>query len=192
MAVEYDIQSFKSVKSWERWLKQNYDKSPGLWLRLAKKDSGIASVTYHEALEVALCYGWIDGQKRSDNAQFWLQKFTPRGKRSLWSKVNREKIAALSAAGRMHPAGLLEVQRAQADGRWEAAYDSARTASVPEDFRAALAANPAAQAFFTTLNASNRYAILFRLQTAKRAATREKNILKFVAMLEQGKTFHII
>lgn len=192
MAVDYDIQSYKSVKSWERWLKQNYDKSPGLWLRLAKKDSGIASVTYHEALEVALCYGWIDGQKRSDNAQFWLQKFTPRGKRSLWSKVNREKIAALSAAGRMHPAGLLEVQRAQADGRWEAAYDSARTASVPEDFRAALAANPAAQAFFTTLNASNRYAILFRLQTAKRAATREKNILKFVAMLEQGKTFHII
>lgn len=147
-------------------------------------------MSYAEALELALCYGWIDGQKKSDGGGYWLQRFTPRSARSIWSKINRDKALALIASGQMQPAGLQEVERAKSDGRWQAAYDSARTAVIPEDLQQALAASPAAQAFFATLNAQNRYAILFRIQTAKKAETRAKRIAAFTQMLSEQKKLH--
>lgn len=181
---------FADEAGWEAWLQGHHDDSRGLWLRLAKKSAALQSVSYAEALDVALCYGWIDGQKRGCDETSWLQKFTPRGARSVWSKINREKVQALVEAGRMQPAGLAAVESAKADGRWDAAYDSQRTASVPDDLAAALEANPRARAFFETLNSANRYAILWRIQTVKRAETRARNIEKFVAMLERGETLH--
>lgn len=164
--------------------------SPGVWLRLAKVASGIPSPTYAEALDAALCYGWIDSQKKSFDADTWLQRFTPRGPKSVWSKINREKVAALIDAGRMRSAGLAAVEAAKADGRWDAAYDSQRTASVPEDFQAALDASPAAHALFGTLNSVNRYAILWRIQTARKAETRARRIEQLVAMLARGEKLH--
>ncbi len=182
--------AFTSAQSWETWLAQQAAGAAGVWLKIAKKASGIESVTYAEALDVALCYGWIDGQKGSFDESFFLQKFTPRRPRSRWSKINRVKVAALIASGRMQPAGLLEVDRAKADGRWDAAYDSPRTATVPADLQAALDAVPAAQALFPTLSSANRYAILYRIQDAKRPETRARRIAAFVAMLAEGKTLH--
>jgi uncharacterized protein YdeI (YjbR/CyaY-like superfamily) len=182
---------FETQPQWADWLAEHHASSPGVWLRLAKKAAALNSVSYAEALDISLCYGWIDGQKKGYDAESWLQKFTPRGPKSLWSKINREKIAALTAAGRMQPAGLLAVERAKQDGRWDAAYDSQRTATVPDDFQAELERNPAASAFFATLNSQNRYAILFRIQTAKTAATRAKRIEQFITMLESGEKIYL-
>jgi uncharacterized protein YdeI (YjbR/CyaY-like superfamily) len=184
------IMLFAQQQEWAAWLDENHATSPGVWLRLAKKASGTASVTYDEALEVALCYGWIDGQKKSYDDSSWLQKFTPRGAKSIWSKVNREKAEKLIERGQMKPAGLAAVERARQDGRWDAAYDSPGSASVPDDFQAALDRGPQAKAFFATLNSRNRYAILFRIQTAKKAETRAKRIEQFVRMLANHETLY--
>ena len=182
--------AFSNQKALEKWLRANHLTSAGIWLQLAKKASGTPSVTYAEAIEIALCYGWIDGQKRSHNADAWLQKFTPRGRKSIWSKINREKALALIEAGRMRPAGLAEVGRAKQDGRWEQAYDSPTNAVVPSDLQVALDKNQSAKAFFTTLEGRNRYAILWRIQTAKKLETRAKRIALFVEMLERGEKLH--
>lgn len=190
MAAELPTILFADQQAWTEWLDANHPNSPGLWLRLAKKDSGLSSVSYAEALDVALCYGWIDGQKRSGDEQTWLQKFTPRGKKSVWSKINVDKVAALIEQGRMRPAGQAAIDLARADGRWEAAYDSQKNASVPEDLQAALDASPAAAAFYATLNGTNRYAILFRVQTAKKPETRAKRIRDFIAMLERNEKLY--
>ena len=157
---------------------------------MAKKGSAGRSLSYAEAVEVALCYGWIDGQSKGNNATSWLQKFTPRRKRSIWSKINREKAERLISEGRMQPAGLAEVGRARQDGRWEAAYDSPRAATVPADFQTALKNRPQASAFFGTLNSQNRFAILFRLQTAKKSGTRARRIEQFIRMLENHEKLY--
>ena len=172
------------------WLARNHAKSSGVLLRFAKKSSGVKSITYDQALDVALRYGWIDGQSKSDGAEYWLQKFTPRGKRSIWSKRNREKALALIESGQMRRAGLAEVERAKKDGRWEAAYDSPSCATVPSDLEAALSENVEARAFFKTLDSRNRYAILFRIHTAKKPETRAKRIREFVAMLARNEKLH--
>ncbi|RKH57667.1 YdeI/OmpD-associated family protein [Corallococcus llansteffanensis] len=187
---ELPIVPFASEKAWEQWLAKHHADSPGVWVKLAKFESGIPSVTYAQALDVALCYGWIDGQKGALDAEYWLQRFTPRGARSRWSKINCGKVEALIAAGRMKPAGLREVEAARADGRWEAAYAGQKTITVPEDLLRALDANPKAKAFFATLKGANRYAILFRLHDAKKPETRARRLEKFVAMLEAGETLH--
>jgi uncharacterized protein YdeI (YjbR/CyaY-like superfamily) len=174
--------------AWEAWLEAHAAHSAGVWLAIPKKGSGRTAPTYAEALDVALCFGWIDGQKAPLDAAFFLQRFTPRGRRSIWSKRNREHIERLTAAGRMRPAGLTEVERAKADGRWDAAYDGQATAEVPADLRAALDAVPAAAALFAELDSTNRYAILFRIGGAKRAETRARRIDDFVAMLARGET----
>ena len=161
-----------------------------MWLRIAKVGARLKSITYAEALDVALCFGWIDGQKRSHDAQSFLQKFVPRRKRSAWSKRNREHVERLMAAGEMHPAGLAAVAAAKADGRWDRAYDSPATATVPDDLQAALDRNPKARAFFETLTSANRYAILYRIQTAVKPETRARRIAEFVAMLKRHETLH--
>jgi uncharacterized protein YdeI (YjbR/CyaY-like superfamily) len=184
------VVSFGSREQWEAWLSEHGDDSPGVWLKIAGTGAPAGTVTYAEALEVALCYGWIDGQKKQLDASHWLQRFTPRRPGSKWSKVNRGKATALIDAGRMQPAGLREVEQAQADGRWDAAYDSYRTAAVPEDLQWALDADDRAREFFSTLNSQNRYAILYRIQDAKRPETRARRIAEFVAMLHEGRTLH--
>ncbi|MGO9010447.1 MAG: YdeI/OmpD-associated family protein [Bryobacteraceae bacterium] len=184
------ILEFRTSKRWEDWLRKNHSRSAGVWLRLAKSASGVRSVTYGEALEAALCYGWIDGQKKSESENAWLQRFILRKERSVWSKVNRRKALALIEAGRMQPAGLRAIERAKANGHWEAAYDSPRTATVPADLQAALDASPRAKAFFVTLNSQNRYAVLYRIQTARKAETRSKRIAQFVAMLGRHEKLH--
>jgi uncharacterized protein YdeI (YjbR/CyaY-like superfamily) len=189
-SVELPVHLFKDAAAWETWLAKHHAKSPGLWLRIAKAAANVESLSYAEALDVALCYGWIDGQKKTCDAETWLQKFTPRGKRSIWSKINREKAEGLVASGRMKSPGLAAVDRAKANGQWESAYDSHKTAAVPEDLQRALDAHPTAKAFFATLNSANRYAILFRIQTVKRAETRTKKIEQFVAMLERHEVIH--
>lgn len=189
-AKEIPVLLFADQQAWAVWLAENYATSTGLWLRLAKKASGLSSVSYAEALDVALCYGWIDGQKQSYDENSWLQKFTPRGLKSIWSKINREKVAQLIERGLMQPAGIAAVESAKQDGRWDAAYDSARTMTVPDDFQAALDQNVAAAAFFATLNSANRYAILWRIQTAKKAETRTKRIEQFIQMLENKEKLH--
>jgi uncharacterized protein YdeI (YjbR/CyaY-like superfamily) len=181
---------FADQAGWEAWLAANHQVSAGIWLKLAKKDSGTASVDYPAALESALCYGWIDGQKAALNEQFWLQKFTPRKARSIWSKINREKVEALIAAGRMQPAGLRQVELARADGRWEAAYDSQSKIEVPEDFQRALEYQPAAKEFFATLDSTNRYAILHRIQTAIKPETRAARIDRFIEMLAKQQKLY--
>ena len=188
--AELPVHAFASPAAFERWLKAHHAASSGIWLHLMKKASGVASVTYHEALDVALSWGWIDGQTKAHDADSWLRKFTPRGARSMWSKINRAKALALIDAGRMQQAGLLEVRRAQQDGRWEAAYDSPSNAKPPADFAQALAASPKAAAFFLTLNGANRYAVLFRVQAPKKAETRERKIRELVAMLARGEKIH--
>ncbi len=186
------VKAFASQAAWAAWLGKNHEKHAGLWLRLMKKGSGKKSVTYAEAVEEALCHGWIDGQKRSYDDASWLQKFCPRGKKSLWSKVNREKIAALEKAGRLKPAGLAVVQAAKADGRWDAAYEPVSKATVPEDFKALLAKHPKAEAFFANLKSASRYAILFRVQTAKKPETRMKKMNDFIGMLKRHEAPYLI
>ena len=185
--TDYPIKLFHDQKSWDSWLARNGASKPGLWLRIAKKDSGLTSVNYAEALDVALCHGWIDGQKLPENARTWLQKFTPRRARSIWSKINCEKTRALRAAGRMRPAGQAEIDRAKADGRWKAAYHPQRSTRVPPDLSKALAASPRAKAFFAVLSSRNRFAILFRVTTAKKPETRAKRIADFVSRLARGE-----
>jgi uncharacterized protein YdeI (YjbR/CyaY-like superfamily) len=182
--------TFRDQQAWAAWLAKNHAASDGVWLKLAKKAAGVPSVTYAEAVEVALCWGWIDGQKQSHDAAWYLQRFTPRGARSTWSKINRQKALALIEAGRMQPPGQREIDRAQQDGRWKAAYDSPSTARVPPDLRAALEQKPKAKAFFATLNAANRYAVLWRVQTAKKPETRARRIAQLVAMLAAGEKLH--
>jgi uncharacterized protein YdeI (YjbR/CyaY-like superfamily) len=189
-APELPILLFENQQAWADWLEQHVSDSPGAWLRFAKKKSGLRSLSYAEAVDVALCYGWIDSQMKSLDESSYLQKFTPRGPKSIWSKINREKVQALTEAGRMRPAGLLAVERAKEDGRWDAAYDSPRNATVPEDFQAALDQSPKAKEFFATLNGANRVAILFRLQTAKKPETRAQRIAAFVEMLERNEKIH--
>ncbi|MDQ3698866.1 MAG: YdeI/OmpD-associated family protein [Gemmatimonadota bacterium] len=181
---------FETPDRWAAWLAKNHRASSGLWLRIAKKTSGLVSQTYAEAVEVALAWGWIDSQLARGDDQTYLQRFTPRKPRSPWSKINRDKALALIRAGKMEPPGLAEVERARGDGRWDAAYDSARTATVPSDLAAALAANKKAAAFFTTLDGANRYAILYRVQTAKKEETRQRRIAELVAMLARHETIH--
>lgn len=190
MDGDLEILSFESAEAFEAWLSDQHATSAGIWLKLRRKGAGIVSLDYAQALEVALCYGWIDGQKGTFDEEHWLQRLTPRRPSSRWSKINRDKAEALIAQGRMRPAGLAEVERAQADGRWQAAYDGARTSSVPDDLVAALAANRAAAEFFERLDRQNRFAILYRIQDAKRPATRARRIETFVAMLAEGKTLH--
>ncbi|MBV8818913.1 MAG: YdeI/OmpD-associated family protein [Acidobacteriaceae bacterium] len=182
--------SFANEKAWAKWLGANHDKSAGAWLRLTKKGSSAKSLMYAQALEVALCYGWIDAQKRGETEETWLQRFTPRGKRSIWSKINRDKALALIESGRMQPSGLEEVERARADGRWEAAYAGQRTIEVPDDLQTALHAKPKAEAFFRTLDSANRYAVLWRIHTAKKPETRAERIARFVDMLARGEKLH--
>jgi len=182
--------TFANQAEWESWLELNGGATTGVWLRLAKKNAGQATVSYAEAIESALCHGWIDGQKKAENEHYWLQRFTPRTARSIWSKINTAKAEALISAGRMHPAGMREVERAKQDGRWDAAYSSARTATVPDDLQKALDANKKAKAFFATLDGSNRYAVLFRIQNVKKAETRARKIAQFVEMLANGEKLH--
>jgi len=186
-----DVKPFKSAQAFEAWLSKHHASSDGLWLKIAKKGVGVPSVTYLEAVEIALCWGWIDGQKKGFDDQHFLQRFTPRRPRSVWSKTNVTKVAALIEAGRMQPAGQAQVDAAKANGRWERAYDGARTATVPEDLQAALAQCPPAQAFFATINASNRYAVLWRVQTAVRPQTRAARIAQLVEMLARGEVLHL-
>jgi uncharacterized protein YdeI (YjbR/CyaY-like superfamily) len=190
MPAELPIVEFGSRAEWAEWLSREQAASSGVWLKIARKDGGETSVSYPEALDVALCHGWIDGQKRPLDDRFWLQRFTPRKARSRWSKRNRARAEQLIASGEMAPAGLDEVERARADGRWEAAYDSHTTATVPPDLQAALAANSAAAAFFAGLSSTNRYAILYRIQEARRPETRARRIASYVAMLSEGRTIH--
>jgi len=189
-SADLPILPFASKKKWADWLAKQYDKSTGVWLKLAKKGSEIPSVTYDEALEVALCYGWIDGQKKGFDDKYWLQKFTPRGAKSIWSKINTEKAEKFIKSGVMKPAGLKAIEAAKQDGRWDAAYESQKNISVPDDFQAALDKNPKAKAFFVTLNSVNRYAILFRIHNVKKAETRIKRIQQFVEMLERGEKLY--
>jgi uncharacterized protein YdeI (YjbR/CyaY-like superfamily) len=187
------VVSFADQAAWRTWLAAHHADAPeGVWLKIARKSKGAAveSVDYPEALEVALCFGWIDGQKKGFDETHWLQRFTPRRSRSIWSKVNRAKAEALVEAGEMQPGGLAEIERAKADGRWDAAYDSPRTSTVPDDLAAALAANAVARDFFATLDSTNRYAILHRLQTAKKPETRARRLAQFVEMLTEHRTIY--
>jgi uncharacterized protein YdeI (YjbR/CyaY-like superfamily) len=181
---------FASAADWEQWLEDNHAVSDGVWIRMAKKDSGIDSVRYPQVLDTALCFGWIDGRREALDERHFLQRFTPRRARSRWSRINREKVERLIVEGRVRPAGLSEVERAQADGRWEAAYYGQKTIAIPDDLQRELDVRPDAKAFFAELTSQNRYAILYRLQDAKRPETRARRLAKFVAMLEAGETIH--
>ena len=184
------IHGFATQKAFRKWLDENHDKSDGIWLRIGKKDSGLRSVTYQEALDVLLCYGWIDGLKLPENEESWLQRIVPRRPKSIWSKINREKALGLIEKGHMHPAGIAEIERARSDGRWESAYDSPSNATMDPEFEKRLDDNPKARAFFETLSRTNRYAILWRIQTAKKPETRRARIDACIEMLENQKKFH--
>jgi uncharacterized protein YdeI (YjbR/CyaY-like superfamily) len=188
--AEADIIPFKSPRDFEKWLAKNHAVSKGIWIHFFKKDSGRKSITYQEALDEALCYGWIDGQLKKYDEQSWLHRFTPRNPKSIWSKRNTEHIERLTKLGKMKPAGLAEAEKAKADGRWEKAYDSPGKMTIPDDFMKALNLNRKAKAFFATLNRANLYSIGWRLQTAKKPETRIKRMQTIIAMLEKGKTFH--
>jgi uncharacterized protein YdeI (YjbR/CyaY-like superfamily) len=190
MADELPIVLFATPAELEAWLGEEHASSAGIWLKIAKKGSGVESVNYAEALEVALCFGWIDSQKRSFDEKHFLQRFTPRRPRGRWSRINREKAEGLIAAGRMGTAGLAEVEAAKADGRWEAAYQGQRSAEVPADLQRELDRNAAAREFFSKLDSANRYAIVYRLGEAKKVETRERRLRKFVGMLERGEKIH--
>jgi uncharacterized protein YdeI (YjbR/CyaY-like superfamily) len=190
MADELPIHLFADPGEFEAWLDEKHASSAGLWLKIAKKGTGKRSVTYAEALELALCFGWIDSQKRGFDEEYFLQRFTPRRPRGRWSQINREKAEALIVAKRMRPPGLAEVGAAKADGRWEAAYAGQRTAEVPDDLRRELDASPAAAEFFAGLDSANRYAVIYRLNDAKKPETRERRLRKFLAMLERGEKVH--
>ena len=188
--ADLPVLGFSDPRAWESWLSQEHGRSPGIWLKIPKKGSGCPGVSYAEALEVALCFGWIDGQKGALDDDYWRQRFTPRKPASRWSKINTEKAAELIAAGRMRPAGRREVERARADGRWDAAYAGPRDMTVPPDLERELAANDAAREFFGTLSGANRYAILYRIGDAKRPETRARRIARYVAMLAAHETIH--
>jgi uncharacterized protein YdeI (YjbR/CyaY-like superfamily) len=181
---------FASPEAWRAWLADEHSTSDGIWLQIAKKGSGVDSVTHDQAVEVALCFGWIDGQARKLDDTYWLQRFTPRRARSRWSRINRDRATALIETGEMQPAGLREIERAKADGRWDAAYESQSAATVPDDLREALERNAGAGEFFATLNSSSRYAILHRIQEAKKPETRARRIEKYVAMLSEHKKIY--
>lgn len=184
------LRSFADQEAWAAWLEKNYRKSHGVWLRLAKKGSTVRSVSFSDALDVALCYGWITGQTKGETEHTWLTRFLPRSEKSLWSRINRERALALIASGKMKPAGLAAIERAKANGQWDAAYDSPRHAAVPQDLEAALDSNSRAKAFFDTLDSANRYAILFRLQTVKKPETRARKIRLFIEMLARNEKIH--
>lgn len=186
---ELPVKLFKTAAAWEKWLLAHADGA-GAWLQIAKKDVGVTSVTITEAIDVALCHGWIDGLRRGLDERYFLQRFTPRRKQSLWSKINIAKVEKLIAAGRMADGGSREIAAAKADGRWQAAYDSARSMQVPEELAAALAKNKKAKAFFDQLDRTNLYAFCWRVQTAKKPETREARVAKFVAMLAKGEKIH--
>lgn len=189
LPTDLPIRHFRNAAAWQRWLAAHHTDK-GLWLKIARKGAGIASVSYAEALEVALCHGWIDGLRRACDERCYLQRFTPRRPNSLWSKINLGHAERLIAAGRMHPAGLREVEAARADGRWQAAYDGGATMQVPEDLAAALARNRKARAFFETLDRTNRYAVCWRVQTARKPETRAARVASLVAMLARGEKIH--
>jgi uncharacterized protein YdeI (YjbR/CyaY-like superfamily) len=181
---------FKTGKAFESWLVKNHDNSNGIWLKIFKKGSGKKTISYAEALDVALCYGWIDGQKQAYDEQAWLQKFCPRRAKSIWSKINIGHVERLINEGRMRPAGLKAVEKAKADGRWEKAYDSPSKMTIPEDFLKELCKNKKAEAIFMGLNKTNLFSIGFRLQTAKKQETRAKRIKEIIDMLAKGEKFH--
>ncbi len=189
-SIDLPVLPFPNKKKWGDWLAKQHDKSAGVWLKLAKKDSRIPSIIYEEALDVALCYGWIDGQKKGFDDQYWLQKFTPRGPKSIWSKINTEKVERLITSGEMKPSGLKAIELAKQDGRWDAAYASQKNITIPEDFQAALDKNKKAKDFFAALKSAERYSFLFRIHYAKRSETRAKRIQQFVDMLERGEKIH--
>jgi uncharacterized protein YdeI (YjbR/CyaY-like superfamily) len=182
--------AFATLAEFEAWVAAQPAGSTGLWLKLAKKSAGVPSITYAEALDVALCYGWIDGVKATIDESYWKQRFTPRRPRSKWSKINTEKVAALTAAGRMRPGGQREVDAAKADGRWEAAYHSQSANAVPPELQAALDADPAAAAAFAAMSSANRYAMTFRVHDAKRPETKAKRVAQYIAMLHEGRLLH--
>ena len=181
---------FEDRETWFCWLRKNHATSSGVWLRIAKKGAIVRSVSYLQAVDAALCFGWIDGQKKRDDESYWLQRFTPRSEKSIWSKINREKAIRLIELGQMNAAGLREVERAKRDGRWDGAYDSPSGATIPADFQAVLNEIPRAKAFFATFDGRNRYAVLFRIQTAKKAETRAKRIKQFAEMLSQREKIY--
>ena len=189
-AKDLPILEFPDRDTWERWLEANHETSGGVWLKIARKGSGATTVTYAEALEHALCYGWIDGQKGPSDGTFWLQRFVPRGLRSKWSQVNRAKATDLIEQGKMKPAGIAQVEAAKQDGHWDAAYAPQSAVTVPDDFQLALDANPNANEFFATLKSSERYSFLYRIYDAKRPETRARRISQYVAMLAEGNTIH--
>ncbi|MES2189441.1 MAG: YdeI/OmpD-associated family protein [Pseudomonadota bacterium] len=191
MATE-DLQPefFANAADWTAWLKKNHASSTGVWLRIARKDAALVSLTIQQALDGALRYGWIDGQRKSLDDESYLQRYTPRAKRSPWSKINRDKVAALIASRKMRAPGLREIERAREDGRWDAAYASQKNMEVPEDLLAALAQKPRAKIFFGQLDSRNRYAVLFRLHGAQKAQTRQRRLENLVAMLDRHETFH--
>jgi uncharacterized protein YdeI (YjbR/CyaY-like superfamily) len=184
------VLAFASADDWEEWLAGLHAEAAGAWLKIAKRGSAEATVSYADALEVAICFGWIDGQKGRLDDDYWLQRFTPRRPSGRWSKINAEKATALIECGRMKPAGLREVDQAKLDGRWDAAYAGQATMEVPDDLRQALAANDAARAFFETISSVNRYAILYRIGSVKRPETRARKIAEYVAMLAEHQTIH--
>lgn len=184
------IIEFETAEAFETWLLENHDNSNGLWLKIFKKNSGKKTISYAEALDVALCYGWIDGQKQAQDEQAWLQKFCPRRAKSIWSKINIGHVERLINERRMRPAGLQAVERAKADGSWEKAYDSPTQMTIPEDFIKELSKNKKAEAFFMGLNKTNLFSIGFRLQTAKKQETREKRMKEIIEMLAKGEKFH--
>ena len=187
---EKEILTFKTSNAFEKWLAKNHNKATVIWLRFFKKDSGKTSITYKEAVDEALCYGWIDGQANKYDDESWIQKFTPRTARSIWSKKNTENIERLIALGKMKPPGLEQVDKAKADGRWAKAYDSPKEMQIPDDFMKELSKNKKAKAFYETLNKTNKYAIGWRLQTAKKQETKEKRIKTIIEMLSKGEKFH--
>lgn len=184
------LELFAKPADFERWLRKHHAKASCIWVKYAKKKSGIPSIDWNQAVDVALCFGWIDGQAKAVDDTYAIQRFTPRGRRSKWSKLNRDRVARLMKAGRMQPAGVAEVERAKADGRWDSAYDSPASARVPDDLAAALAKSAMAKKFFDSLSATNRYSILYRLQEAKKPETRARRLEKFVAMLKKGEKLH--
>jgi uncharacterized protein YdeI (YjbR/CyaY-like superfamily) len=189
-APDYPIISFKTAKAWDTWLSKQFDSAPGVWIRFAKKASGLKSVTYHEALDVALCHGWIDGLRKSFDEDTFIQKFTPRKPSSIWSKINKAKALALIDGKRMRPGGYSAIEQAKTSGRWDTAYDGYKASTIPPDLEAAFRKNPKAKKFFATVSAQNRYAVLFRIQTAPRPELRKRRIEQFVAMLNEGKTLY--
>jgi uncharacterized protein YdeI (YjbR/CyaY-like superfamily) len=187
---EFEMMLFPTQEDWENWLLENHSLSPGVWLKIAKKGCAMRSVSYDEALNGALCYGWIDSRKEKFDECFWLQRFTPRRSRSPWSAINRRKAEELIQKGKIRPAGLLEIEKARQDGRWEAAYQSQSNAEVPDDLRQALEENPTAREFFERLNRVNRYAILYRLNSAKKPETRQKRLTEFIQMLSEQRKIY--